>query len=357
MQIKVIQQESHQLRSKPHDETKLGFGNYFTDHIFIVDYDADKGGWHSARIQPNRPLLIDPAAMGIHYGQELFEGMKAFYGKNGEILTFRAADNFIRLNKTASRLCMPNVDPIWALAGLRKLLQIDRDWVPKSKGTAVYIRPTMFATEPCLGVRAAKQYVFFILLCPVGAYYPTGFNPIKIHVEDHYVRAVVGGTGDVKAGGNYAGSMLVAENAKALGCSQVLWLDAIEHKYAEEVGAMNVFFVFGNEVVTPKLTGSILPGITRDSIIKMLRDWGINVQERSISIDEIVRATKSGHLTEIFNTGTAAVISPVGEFHYKNEHYVVGNNQVGAFTQKLYDNLLGIQTGEIAEEYGWVEKI
>ena len=356
MEIKVTPATPDQLKEKPKDESKLGFGDIYADHMLIIDYEKGKG-WFNARIEPFGNLHINPAAMALHYGQLIFEGLKAYRGHDGSIYLFRARDNFARFNRSATRLVMPEVDLDLVMDGMKKLILLDKDWVPHSGGTSLYIRPTMLASEPHLGVRPATEYLFFIIIGPVGAYYPEGLNPVKIYVEDRYIRAAVGSTGEAKAAGNYAGSLLAAEEAKEKGFTQVLWLDANERKYVEEVGTMNMFFVIEKEVITAPLTGSILPGVTRDSVIHMVKDWGMKVTERSLSIDEVIAAAKDGRLNEAFGTGTAAVISPVGQITYRGEDHVVAGSKMGELSQKLYNEIVAIQYGEKEDPYGWREKI
>ncbi len=346
--------ENKNLKAKPTDETKLGFGKIFTDYMFVMDY-TNGLGWHDPQIIPYGPLSLDPACTCFHYGQEVFEGMKAYRGKGDDILLFRPRENFERLNVSNERLCIPLIDVDSALQALKQLVNIEKDWIPSSEGTSLYIRPFIIGCEPFLGVHAAANYKFIIILSPVGAYYASGLNPINIFVEQSYVRAIKGGTGFAKAGGNYAASLKAQTEAK--GYSQVLWLDGIEHKYIEEVGAMNVFFVIGDEIVTPSLGGSILPGITRKSAIELLTSQGKTVVERRITIDEVMESAKSGELKEVFGTGTAAVISPVGELTYNNETVTVNNNVIGPIAQKLYDDLTGIQWGKIPDPFGWSVKI
>ncbi len=343
-------------KEKPTDESTLGFGQIFTDHILLIDYDTNNS-WHNARIEPYGYLKLDPAAAGLHYGQEIFEGLKAYYGKNGGIYLFRAVDNFKRLNNSARRLCMPELDVDLVMEALKKLILLDREWIPKTRGTSLYIRPTMIATEPFLGVRPANKYLFYIIIGPVGSYYPEGLNPVKIFVEDRYVRAVPGGTGEAKTAGNYAASLLAAEEAKEKGFTQVLWLDGCEKMWVEEVGTMNMFFAIDDEVITAPLTGSILEGITRDSVIKIAKNWGLKIKEKLVSIDEVVAAATSGQLKEAFGTGTAAVISPVGQITYKDNDYVIAGGKMGELSQKLYDEIVAIQYAEKPDPYGWVEKI
>lgn len=342
-------------KQKPQDESGLGFGKVFTDHMFVMDYDEAQGGWHDARIVPYGPLSIDPSASVFHYGQEVFEGMKAYKTANGDIKLFRPDENFKRLNNSNDRLCIPQVDVDFCIDAVKQLVNIDKDWIPTSEGTALYIRPFIIGCDPMLGVHPAHHYMFIIILSPVGSYYASGLAPVKIFVESNYVRAVRGGIGYAKTGGNYAASLKAQQDAT--GYSQVLWLDGVERKYIEEVGAMNVFFVIGDEVVTPMLQGSILPGITRKSCIEILKDWGYNVSERRLSIDEVEEAADNGQLKEMFGTGTAAVVSPVGELKYKDKIIPINNNVIGDLTQKLYDELTGIQLGKIEDRFGWTVKI
>ncbi len=356
MKIEVTKADLNHLKPKPLDESELGFGDILTDHMFLMDFDSKKG-WFNPRIEPYGDISIDPAAMAIHYGQEIFEGLKAYHGKDGGIYLFRAEENIKRLNRSAQRLCMPEVDTAQAMEGMKQLILLEKEWVPRSHGTSLYIRPTMLATEPHLGVRPSNAYLFYIIIGPVGAYYKEGLNPIRIYVEDFYVRAAKGGTGEIKTAGNYAASLLAAENAKEKGFTQVLWLDSAEHKYVEEVGTMNMFFVIDDEVITAPLTGSILPGITRDSVIQIVKDWGIKVSEKSLAIDEVFEAAKSERLKEAFGTGTAAVISPVGEITYKGVNHIVAGGNMGELSQKLYDEIVAIQYGEKVDPYGWVTRI
>jgi len=356
MEIKIIKAGPDRLRKKPGENDTLSFGDIFTDHMFVMDYKT-AAGWHNARIMPYGNFQIDPAAMGIHYAQEIFEGLKAYRGKDDEIFLFRPEENIKRFNVSASRVCMPNVDEKTFMDGMKKLILLDSDWIPKNKGTSLYIRPAMFATEPHLGVRPAKEYIFFIILSPVGAYYKEGLNPVKIYVEDKYVRAAVGGLGEAKTGGNYAASLLASEEAKAKGFTQVLWLDAAEREYVDEVGTMNMFFIINDEIITAPLTGSVLRGITRDSVIRLLKEWGLKVSERKISIHEILDAAKNGRLMEAFGTGTAAVISPVGYITYKGKDYTVAGGKMGEISQRLYNELIGIQYGLKQDAYGWRVKI
>ena len=339
-------------KAKPADSA-LGFGNLFTDHMFNMDYHPDKG-WHTPRIEPYGPLIMDPATMVLHYGQGVFEGLKAYRTPAGSIQLFRPVDNIRRMNRSCKRMCIPEVDEGIALDNLKQLIALEKDWVPATEGTSLYIRPTVIAMDPFLGVRASHTYRYFIILSPVGAYYPEGFNPIKIFVTKDYVRAVRGGVGEAKTLGNYAASLLAGDVAHEEGYTQVMWLDGVEHKYVEEVGSMNIFFVIGDEIVTPSLSGSILPGITRDSVLKLARSWHMSVSERKISIDEIMSAHDNGQLREIFGSGTAAVISPVGEIRYGDKDIVVSDGQVGPIAQRLYKALTDIQYGNAEDPMGWV---
>ncbi len=356
MEISIKRSAPSQLKPKPDDESKLGFGHIFTDHMFLMNYESSKG-WFNPRIEPFSNISLSPAAMGIHYGQEIFEGLKAYRGKDGGISLFRARDNFERFNRSARRMCMAEVDTDVVMEGMKKLILLEKEWIPKNQGTSLYIRPTMLATEPHLGVRPANEYLFFIILGPVGAYYKEGLNPVTIYVEDFYVRAAKGGTGEAKTAGNYAASLLAAEKAKEKGFTQVLWLDAAEHKYVEEVGTMNMFFLIDDEVITTPLNGSVLDGITRDSVIQLAKYWGIKVKERALSIDEVILAAKDGRLKEAFGTGTAAVISPVGQISYKGENHIVAGGKMGGLSQRLYNEIIAIQYREKPDPYGWVERI
>ena len=335
------------------DENHLGFGKYYTDHMFIMDYDEGKG-WHDARIVPYAPIVLDPAAMCIHYAQEAFEGLKAYRHADGSISLFRPLENCRRLNQSDERLCIPHMEEEDILQAIRELVRIDADWVPRKPETSLYIRPFVFATEPHVGVHPSATYQFVIILSPVGAYYDEGLAPVKIYEEDKYTRASKGGTGATKAAANYAQSLKAQMDAQEKGYSQVLWLDSVEQKYVEEVGAMNIFFKIDGEVITPALTGSVLPGITRKSTVELLKYWGVPVSERRLSVDEIRDAALHGKLEEVFGTGTAAVISPVGVLCYKDEKFVINNFEIGELTQKIYDELTGIQWGTRPDPFGWV---
>jgi len=354
--IKITLVEDDKKKQRNYKESQLGFGRYFSDHMFIMEYDRTSG-WHNARIIPYQPLVLDPAALTFHYGQTIFEGLKAYHGKDNGIYLFRPKDNIKRMNNSANRLCMPKVDEDLVVDVIKKLVLIEKDWIPRSHGTSLYIRPVMIASEPALGVRASSEYIFYIIVGPVGSYYAEGMNPIKIYVSDKFVRAVKGGMGEAKAGGNYAASLYAAEEARKKGYSQVLWLDAIARKYIEEVGAMNIFFYFEDVLVTPSLSGSILPGITRDSVITIAKDWGIKVEERMLAIDEVIEGIQKDTLKEVFGSGTAAIISPVGELYYKENSYIVNNGEIGELTKRLFDEIMSYQYGEKQEPYGWVERI
>jgi len=338
---------------KPHPaDDALDFGTIFTDHMFNMDYSIDKG-WHNPRIEPLAPIQMHPSTMVLHYGQAIFEGLKAFRTDAGQIQLFRPEENFKRFNRSARALCIPQFDEAFALRALKELLDIDRDWVPGASGTSLYIRPTIIAMDPFLGVRASHTYRFFIILCPVGAYYPEGFNPVKIWVTKNHVRAVRGGVGHVKTAGNYAASLFAGEEAHKQGFTQVLWLDGVEQKYVEEVGSMNIFFVINDELVTPMLSGSILPGITRDSVLTLAKNWGMKCSERKISIDEVLEASTSGELQEIFGSGTAAVISPVGELKYGDSVLRIGNGASGPIANKIFSAITDIQYGRTEDSLGW----
>lgn len=354
MDIKI--QHTGNPKIKPAADV-LGFGQYFTDHMFVMDYTEGKG-WHDPVIVPYAPFEIDPAAMVFHYGQAVFEGMKAYRGPAGKLLLFRPDQNIARLNRSSERLCIPALDEAFALQALLRLIQIDADWVPSEPGTSLYIRPFIFATEPHVGVRASATYKFMIILSPVGSYYANGLAPTKIYVEDTYVRAVRGGVGNTKASANYAISLKAQVKAHALGYSQVLWLDGVARKYIEEVGTSNVFFVIGDELVTPDASGgSILCGITRDCVMRLAKSWGVNVTERHITVQELYDAHADGSLKEAFASGTAAVISPIGEFNWAGNVITVNNGEIGGIAQKLYDELTAIQTGKQDDPFGWVVEV
>jgi branched-chain amino acid aminotransferase len=342
-------------REKPKD-ADLAFGNVFTDHMFVMDYEDGKG-WYDPRIEPYGPFSLDPATAVLHYGQSLFEGLKAFRGRDGRVRLFRPQKHAERLNNTARRMCIPPIDPDMILASWTTLVDVDRDWVPSAVGTSLYVRPTVIASEPFLGVRPARRYLYYVILSPVGAYYAEGMNPVKIKVIDKYVRAVVGGIGEAKTAGNYAASLYAAEEAKHEGFTQVLWLDGVHRKYIEEVGTMNIMLKIAGEVVTPPLTGTILPGVTRDAALTLMREWGLRVSERPISIDEVREAAHRGTLEEVWGTGTAAVISPVGELAYQRERIVVNGGKIGPLTQRLYDTIVAIQYGTAPDPRGWTVEV
>ncbi|MCL2165120.1 MAG: branched-chain amino acid aminotransferase [Oscillospiraceae bacterium] len=340
-------------KPKPLDENELGFGRVFTDHMFIMDYLPEKG-WYDPRIIPYQDLSIDPAAMVFHYGQAVFEGLKAYSAEDGRALLFRPDRNMSRVNLSNDRLCIPQIDESFMVEAIKRLVDVDRDWIPKTKCTSLYIRPFIIAIDPFVGVRPSERFWFIIILSPVGCYYPEGLNPVRIYVETEYVRAARGGYGFTKTAGNYSASLKAQQNAKELGYTQVLWLDAVERKYVEEVGTMNVFFKIGGKVITPPLSGTILGGITRESAIELIKSWGVELEERPITIDEVIEAGKSGTLEEAFGTGTAAVISPIGELKRDNYTLTINDNKIGDLSLKLYDELTGIQYGEIADTRGWV---
>lgn len=356
MQIDITPSAADQMREKPGDESSLGFGKFFSDHMFLMRY-REGDGWRDARIVPYGPLPTDPAAMVFHYGQAIFEGLKCYRGPKGSLCLFRPKENFERMNLSARRLCMPMIPVADAMAALTALLRLDKGWVPASRGTSLYIRPATIATEPALGVRPSAEYLFFIITGPVGSYYARGLEPVRILVEETYVRAAKGGLGEAKTGANYAASLLAAKNAKESGFDQVLWLSADGRREVEEVGTMNIFFVIGGEVVTPPLSGSILPGVTRDSVLRIAQGWGLPVSERRIGMEEISRAAADGTLREAFGTGTAAVISPVGAFRYRGREIVLNGGAPGDLSRKLFDEITGIQYGEIPDRYGWIHQV
>ena len=343
-------------KSKPQDQSKLGFGQFYTDHMFIMNYD-DGEGWHNPRIVPYGPISLDPAAMCLHYGQEVFEGMKAYKTTDGRIQLFRPEKNMARLNISNERLCIPKIDEAFCVEAIKKLVEVDQDWIPTEPGTSLYIRPFIFAIAPHVGVHPAKHLMFVVILSPVGAYYPKGLDPVDIYVEEKYVRAVKGGMGFTKTGGNYAASLKAQDEAASKGYTQVLWLDGVERKYIEEVGTMNVFFIIGDEIITPELSGSILAGVTRMSVIELLKSKGYKVSERKLSIQEVYDAHANGTLKEAFGTGTAAVISPIGTFEWEGKKITVADGGIGETSQMLYDTITGIQCGKIKDEYGWTVEI
>ncbi len=353
MEIRVEQAKT--LKPLP-DPNTLQFGKQFTDHMFLMNYDAGRG-WHDARIVPYGPIALEPCAMVFHYAQEVFEGMKAYRDPEGGVRLFRPADNAERFQNSCERLCIPPVPVDDFVEAVRALVKLDERWVPSLAGTSLYIRPFAIATDPSLGVHASHSYIFAVICCPVGAYYKEGINPVKIYVEDEDVRAVRGGTGYTKCGGNYAASIRAGERAEEKGFSQVLWLDGVERKYIEEVGSMNVLFKVDGKILTPKLTGSVLPGITRRSCLDLLRDWGYVVEERLITAQELFDAAKAGKLEEAWGSGTAAVISPIGTLAWEDQSVVINGGKIGDLSQKLYDTLTGIQWGTEPDPYGWSVKL
>ena len=342
-------------KPKPKD-AELGFGQIFTDHMFLADFQEEKG-WYDPRVEPYGPLSMDPAAAVLHYAQAVFDGLKAFRGVDGKIRLFRPQKHVERMNNSAKRMCIPPLDPGLALQSIVTLVGVERDWVPETIGTSLYIRPTIIASEPFLGVRPAKTYIYFVILSPVGAYYPEGMAPVKILVVDQYVRAVEGGVGAAKTPGNYAASLYASEEAKHAGYTQVLWLDGVHRKYLDEVGTMNIMVKIGDEVITPPLAGTILPGVTRDSALVLMRRWGLRVSERQISVDEVINAHQRGALEEAWGTGTAAVISPIGELAYKGERMVINDGKIGTLTRRLYDAIAGIQYGQAPDPDGWTVEV
>lgn len=339
-------------KQKP-DESNLGFGKIFTDHMFMMNYTEGKG-WHDARIVPYQNLSLAPSAMVFHYGQEMFEGLKAYRGADGGARLFRPDMNAKRTNISNKRLCIPELPEEYFLDAVKTLVKTEEDWIPSAPGTSLYIRPFIIATDEFLGVAPSKTYLFIVILSPSGAYYESGLAPVGIWIEDEYVRAVRGGMGFAKTGGNYAASLAGQVKAHDDGYSQVLWLDGVERKYIEEVGAMNIFFKIDGKIVTPMLNGSILPGITRDSVIHLCKSWGMEVEERKISVDELLDAQKSGKLEEVFGTGTAAVISPVGKLRYCDDVMDINGGKIGPVSQKIYDTITGIQSGSLEDKFNWV---
>ncbi len=354
--IDIKIEESNNKKAKPDPNEDISFGTIFTDHMFVMDYEESKG-WINPRIVEYGDFSISPAALVFHYGQTMFEGMKAYKTDDGRTVLFRPQKNIERANNSNKRLCIPEIPEEDFLQAIMELVKIDEEWIPTKKGSSLYIRPFIIATEPTLNVKPASQYKFMIILSPVGAYYKEGLNPVKIWIEDEYVRAVRGGIGEAKTGGNYAASMLSQEKAHEAGYSQVLWLDGVEHKYIEEVGAMNIFFIINGKIVTPMLNGSILPGVTRNSVIELCKDWGYEVEERKVSADEIYEAAKNNTLEEVFGSGTAAVISPVGTLKFGDEVFEINNNKIGDISQKIYDTITGIQTGKVMDKFNWVVQV
>ena len=353
MEIKIT--KAAVLKEKP-DSSTLGFGKIFTDHMFMMDWNSEKG-WYNARIVPFGRIDLHPASTVLHYGSEIFEGLKAYRRKDGKVQMFRPIENIRRMNRSAERLCLPEIPEDLAMQVLTTFVELEQDWTPSAEGTSLYLRPFMFGNDESLGVHAVHNATYVIIASPVGSYYAEGINPVKIMIEDEDVRAVRGGTGYAKCGGNYAASNRAGERAAKQGYSQVLWLDGVERKYIEEVGAMNVMFKIGGKIVTPMLSGSILPGITRMSCIEVLKSKGFEVEERLLSIDELEDAMKNGTLEEAWGCGTAAVVSPIGELCYKGVKYPVNNGEIGEVTQSLYDTLTGIQWGKLDDTFGWIKEI
>lgn len=339
-------------KQKP-DPDSLRFGTVFTDHMFVMDYDPENG-WHDGKIVPYGPLALDPATVVFHYGQEMFEGLKAYKTKEGKVQLFRPDMNAKRTNNTNKRMCIPQIDEQMYIDAIKELVAVDKDWIPQKPDTALYIRPFIIGTDKFLGVAASNTYKFIIILSPVGPYYESGLAPTRIYVENEFVRSAPGGTGYAKIGGNYAAAMIAEQKAHDMGYDQVLWLDAKEGKYVEEIGTSNAFFKIDGELYTAPLEGTILPGITRDSMITVMKDWGYKVNEVRFTIEDVFKAAEEGRLEEVFATGTAAVISPVGELYWNDRHIVINNNEIGELSQKLYDELYGIQTGEKADTKGWI---
>jgi branched-chain amino acid aminotransferase len=352
-EISFIPREN--LKEKPAADS-LGFGKYYTDYMFVMDYHSNNG-WYNPRITPYEPLILEPSAMVFHYGQAIFEGMKAYRTADGTAQLFRPEKNMKRFNDTCDRMCIPQIDESFLLGAIKQLIFTEKNWIPEGEGTSLYIRPFIIATEAYLGVRPAKEYKLLVILSPSGAYYGSQLSPVKIYVEEQYVRAVIGGVGHVKNAGNYGASLKAQEKADKLGFAQILWLDAKENKYVEEVGSMNIFFKINGEVVTPKLNGSILPGVTRDSVIQLLKHWDIPVREEKISIEEVFAAHERGELEEVFGAGTAAVISPVGELTWNDKTIVINDNQIGHLSQDIYDEMTGIQLGKKEDPFNWTVKV
>lgn len=353
MEIQILPLKS--AKPKIVDESALGFGKHFTDRMFVMEYTTGKG-WHSARIEPYGPFSLDPACAVLHYAQEIFEGLKAFRRPDGKIAIFRPQENVRRFNRSAARMSMPQLDEAFFLKAIKQLVKLEADWIPKSEGTALYIRPTMIATDPYLGVHPSDNYLCYVILSPVGAYYKGGLAPVKIWISDEYIRVAPGGTGEAKTGGNYAASLKGSMEATQKGFDQVLWLDAVNRKYVEEVGSMNICFLYDGKVVTSPLKGTILDGITRRSILTLVQEMGLVVEERALSVDEILDGVQNGRLTEAFGTGTAAVVSPVGQFTFRERTATLGDGKtIGALTKQLYSTLTGIQYGKLADIHDWIE--
>src|SRR5690625_508047 len=356
MSVQTIRVElTKNPKVKPNTK-QLQFGKVFTDHMFTMDYNDEKG-WYDPRITPYESIKLEPSAFISHYGQSVFEGLKAYVTQEGNVQLFRPERNFARMNHSNDRMCIPHIDEKFALKALKQLVELEKDWIPTEEGTSLYIRPFIIASEPYLGVRPSKEYKFMIVLSPVGAYYDEGINPVKIAVENEFVRAVRGGTGEAKTAGNYASSLMAQEMVAGEGFAQVLWLDGIEKKYIEEVGSMNVFFKINGQIITPELNGSILEGVTRNSVLTLLKHWNLPVVERQISMEEIAEASDDGTLEEAFGTGTAAVISPIGQLTWEDKNFIINNGQTGDIAKRLYDTLTGIQYGNIEDPFDWIVQI
>ena len=353
MEIRIERNPKHGTLP-PSDQ--LGFGTVFTDHMFVMDYNS-RDGWHDARVVPYGPISMSPAASVLHYGTEVFEGLKAYRTPDGSVQLFRPWENVARLNRSCERLGLPQIDPEDGLQAIKTVVDIDRDWVPSDPGTSLYIRPFLFSLDPMLALHGVHEAMFVVILSPSGSYFKDGLKPVPIMVETEDVRAVRGGTGEAKCGGNYAAANRAGDKAIEKGFSQVLWLDGVERKYVEEGGAMNVMFKINGTVITPALTGSILRGVTRKSCIELLKSWGVPVEERLLSVGELFEAAKNGTLEEAWCVGTAAVVSPIGELAWNDEKYEVNQNRIGALSQKLYDELTGIQWGTRSDPFGWTCRI
>ena len=355
MQIKKTLLPADRLKPLPTNMSEVCFGSIFTDYMFVMEYD-EKQKWHNAEIKPYQPLILDPAASVLHYGQSAWEGQKAFRSDDDRILLFRPLENARRLNNSLKRMCMPEIPEEFFLQAERELISLERRWISKDKGYSLYIRPTVIAADIGLGVKSSQRFIFYIILSPSASYFDSAVKMVKLWVSDFYIRAVIGGTGEAKTPGNYAGSLLALQIAQQHNCDQVLWLDAKEKKYIEELGAMNIFFIVSNKLVTPKLDGAILPGIIRNAILQLARDFNLEVEERFISINEIISGIGSGDVTEVFASGTAAVVMPVRTICYKNSEYSI-KNAIGIWTQKFYNVLVDIQQGRAKDSHGWVYEI
>ena len=356
MKFKINSVPMAERRPKPEDESNLGFGRIYSDHMFTMKWTQEMG-WSAPTVGKFEPLALSPAALVLHYGQTIFEGLKAYPNQDGTINLFRAEDNCSRFNRSAARLDLPLIDERVMMEAIEALLELDHEWMPRSHGTSLYIRPTMIATEPYIGLKSASEVLFFIITGPVGAYYPEGFNPVKIIVSEEYSRAGPGGLGSVKTAANYAASLLAEKEAIKAGYTQVLWLDAAERKFIEEVGAMNILFKINGKVMSPPPGGTILDGITRDSVLKLLRSWDVPVEEYRLTISEVIEAQANGTLEEVFGAGTAAVISPVGHLSYQGKTYEIAGGQIGPLSLKLFDELMGIQYGTRPDPFNWVREV